>query len=319
MCPSATSPRSIRERLRRGAWCSIAARGSCRWRRRSIVTTSPDPAGSSTIPRRSGATFSRSSTRRWPRPSSHPLTSARSGSQTSARRRCCGTAGPGRRFTTRSSGRTRAPTQLRRELAGDAGQTASASTTGLPLATYFSGPKVRWLLDRVPGLRERAEEGEVAVRHDRHVADLEPVAARHVTDVTNASRTMLMDLDTLRLGRRAAGGDRRPAGDAAGDPPVGRDLRRGRRAAGGRPGRAALGDQHAALVGQTCFDPAMRSAPMAPAASCSQYRRGAGRARDSGLLSTSDTSSASASRRTRWRARSPSPARWCSGFATTSG
>ena len=93
--------------------------------------------------------------------------------------------------------------QLCRELAGDAGQDRFREKTGLPLATYFSGPKVRWLLDRVPGLRERAEEGEVLFGTiDSWL--IWNLCGRHVTDVTNASRTMLMDLNTLRVGRRAA-------------------------------------------------------------------------------------------------------------------
>ena len=73
--------------------------------------------------------------------------------------------------------------QLCRELAGDAGQNRFREKTGLPLATYFSGPKVRWLLDRVPGLRERAEEGEVLFGTiDSWL--IWNLCGRHVTDVT---------------------------------------------------------------------------------------------------------------------------------------
>jgi glycerol kinase len=73
--------------------------------------------------------------------------------------------------------------------------------TGLPLATYFSASKIRWLLDHVPGLRAAAERGEVlcgtidswVIWNQTGGAD----GGHHITDVTNASRTQLMDLDTL--------------------------------------------------------------------------------------------------------------------------
>ncbi len=68
--------------------------------------------------------------------------------------------------------------------------------TGLPLATYFSGPKLSWLLDELPGARARAEAGELAAGTiDSWLAW--NLAGVHVTDVTNASRTLLMDLRTL--------------------------------------------------------------------------------------------------------------------------
>ena len=241
MCtePGATSPRSIRERLRRDAWCSTGARGSCRWRRRSTTTTSRDRGGSSTIPRRSGATCSRSSARRWRRPSSRRPTSARSGSPTSARRRCCGIARPGRRCTTRSTGRTPAPTSCAASSSRERGQDRFREKTGLPLATYFSGPKVRWLLDQRPGPARARRGGRGAVRHDRLVADLEPVRPpRHRRDQRQphdadgpATRREWDDELLTAMGV--------PAGDAPGDPPVVGDLRRGGRAAGGRAGRLA--------------------------------------------------------------------------------
>ena len=144
--------------------------------------------------------------------------------------------------------------QLCRELAGDAGQNRFREKTGLPLATYFSGPKVRWLLDRVPGLRERAEEGEVLFgTMDTWL--IWNLCGRHVTDVTNASRTMLMDLksrewdDELLSAMgipRAMLPEIRPSAEIYGE--AGAPL-------AGVPVASLLGDQHAALVGQTCFDP----------------------------------------------------------------
>jgi glycerol kinase len=144
--------------------------------------------------------------------------------------------------------------QLCRELAGDAGQNRFREKTGLPLATYFSGPKVRWLLDRVPGLRERAEEGEVLFGTiDTWL--IWNLCGRHVTDVTNASRTMLMDLNTREWDDellsaigvpRAMLPEIRPSAEIYGE--AGAPL-------AGVPVASLLGDQHAALVGQTCFDP----------------------------------------------------------------
>ena len=88
------------------------------------------------------------------------------------------------------------------ELAGDVGPERFKAVTGLPLATYFAGPKVRWILDNVDGARARAEAGELLcgtidswlLWNLTGGADDDGI---HVTDVTNASRTLLMDLRTL--------------------------------------------------------------------------------------------------------------------------
>jgi glycerol kinase len=143
--------------------------------------------------------------------------------------------------------------QLCRELSRDGGQQRFREKTGLPIATYFSGPKVRWLLDRVPGLRERAEEGEVLFGTiDSWL--IWNLCGRHVTDVTNASRTMLMDLRTRMWDDelldaigvpRAMLPEIRPSSEIYGE--AGAPLT-------GVPVASLLGDQHAALVGQTCFD-----------------------------------------------------------------
>ena len=80
--------------------------------------------------------------------------------------------------------------------AAEGGQDRFRAKTGLPLATYFSGLKLRWLLDNVPGARARAEQGELLFGTvDSWLAW--HLTGRHVTDVTNASRTQLMDLSTL--------------------------------------------------------------------------------------------------------------------------
>jgi glycerol kinase len=82
------------------------------------------------------------------------------------------------------------------ELAKEGGQNRFQAKTGLPLATYFSGPKIKWILDNVPGVRLRAEKGELIFGNiDTWL--LWNMTGAHVTDVTNASRTLLMDLKTL--------------------------------------------------------------------------------------------------------------------------
>jgi glycerol kinase len=138
-----------------------------------------------------------------------------------------------------------------REL-GDADQLREA--TGLPLSTYFSGPKIRWILDNVEGARQRAENGELAFgTMDSWV--LWNLTGEHMTDVTNASRTLLMDLETLawhepslelmgipRSMLPSIKSSSEEYGEARGT------------AIGGTPLAGILGDQHAALFGQTCFE-----------------------------------------------------------------
>jgi glycerol kinase len=134
------------------------------------------------------------------------------------------------------------------------GQDRFRDLCGLPLATYFSGPKIRWILDSVDGVRARAEAGDVLFgTMDSWL--IWKLTGRHVTDVTNASRTMLMSLKTLDWDAslleaigvpRAMLPEIRPSseiyGEASGD-------------LAGVPVAAALGDQQAALFGQTCFAP----------------------------------------------------------------
>src|SRR5215210_4399002 len=87
------------------------------------------------------------------------------------------------------------------ELSRDCGKDRLRAKTGLPLASYFSGLKLKWLLDRVPDARAKAENGDALFGTiDSWLAwNLTggPAGGLHVTDVTNASRTQLMDLATL--------------------------------------------------------------------------------------------------------------------------
>ncbi len=132
--------------------------------------------------------------------------------------------------------------------------------TGLPVATYFAGPKIRWLLDNVEGARARAEAGELLFGTVDTWLIWHLTGGEHITDVTNASRTMLMDLTTLQWDDelleilqvpRAILPTIRPSSDPTGygytldtGPFQGKVMLSG-----------ALGDQQAATVGQTCFSP----------------------------------------------------------------
>lgn len=147
--------------------------------------------------------------------------------------------------------------ELVRELEQQPGAELVRERSGLPLATYFSAPSLRWMLDTVPGLRDRAERGDVlfGTMDTWLIWNLTGGVdgGAHVTDVTNASRTMLMNITTLDWDDdllsffdipRQMLPRIRPSTEIGGDT---------RRVVPGIPIAAALGDQHAALFGQTCF------------------------------------------------------------------
>ncbi len=143
------------------------------------------------------------------------------------------------------------------EFSRDGGQDRLRAKTGLPLATYFSGPKVKWILDNVEGTRAKAENGDLLFGNIDTwcIWNLTGGAngGVHITDVTNASRTLLMDLQTLDWDDeildlmgipRAMLPAIRPSSEVYGNA-VG-DLN-------GIPVAGDLGDQQAAIFGQTCF------------------------------------------------------------------
>jgi glycerol kinase len=127
--------------------------------------------------------------------------------------------------------------------------------TGLPLAPYFAGSKLAWLLDHVAGLRERAERGEVLFgTMDSWL--IWKLTGRHLTDVTNASRTLLMNLRTLDWDPEILAAVGIPAAmlpEIRSSAEVYGTVSEGPLA--GVPVASALGDQQAALFGQTCFEP----------------------------------------------------------------
>jgi glycerol kinase len=146
------------------------------------------------------------------------------------------------------------------ELAKTGGQDALRVQTGLPLATYFSGLKIRWILENVPGVRALAEAGEAIFGNIDTFLLWQltggPKGGIHVTDVTNASRTQLMNLETLTWDDEILSLFGIPA--AMLPRVVSSSEVYGHVAAGplaGVPLAGDLGDQQAALVGQTCFEP----------------------------------------------------------------
>ncbi|NJP06679.1 MAG: glycerol kinase GlpK [Chloroflexaceae bacterium] len=147
-----------------------------------------------------------------------------------------------------------------RQLAQEGGQDRFRAKTGLPLATYFSGPKVRWLLDTVEGLREDAERGDALFGTIDTFLGWQltggPQGGQHVTDVTNASRTMLMNLQTLDWDEEileVLAIPRQMLPKICASSEVYGEIRQPAVLAG-IPLAGMLGDQHGALVGQTCYD-----------------------------------------------------------------
>jgi len=146
--------------------------------------------------------------------------------------------------------------ELCERLGAGAGQDRFRAKTGLPLATYFSGPKVRWLLDSRPDLSERSRRGDLAFGTiDSWVLWQLTGGAVHATDVTNASRTMLMDLVALDWDEDMLGEVGVPAPMLPEIRPSVGPFGVGIGPLEGVPVTGILGDQQAALFGQTCFDP----------------------------------------------------------------
>jgi glycerol kinase len=146
------------------------------------------------------------------------------------------------------------------DFARDGGQDRFRAVTGLPLASYFSGLKLRWLLDNVPDARAKAEDGNVlfGTIDSWLVWRLTggPDGGAHLTDVTNASRTQLMSLETLEWDDdllETFGVPRCVLPEIVASSAVYAETRVSSLA--GVPIAGILGDQQAALVGQACFAP----------------------------------------------------------------
>ena len=140
------------------------------------------------------------------------------------------------------------------------GQDRFRAKTGLPLSTYFSALKLRWILQNVPGARQRAADGELLFGNvDTFLLwNLTggPKGGVHVTDVTNASRTQLLNIRSLNWDDELLAAfqipremlpEVRSSSEVYGSATLA--------VAAGVPISGILGDQQAALVGQTCFHP----------------------------------------------------------------
>jgi glycerol kinase len=143
------------------------------------------------------------------------------------------------------------------ELARDGGQDRFREKVGLPLATYFSGPKIKWMIDNVPGVREGAESGDIVFGNmDTWVVwNLTggPDGGVHVTDPTNASRTMLMDLATLDWDDEILDTMGVPRAMLPEIKSSSIEYAKAKGVLDGIPVAGILGDQQAAVFGQTCF------------------------------------------------------------------
>lgn len=145
------------------------------------------------------------------------------------------------------------------ELAQDGGMDRFRAKTGLPLATYFSGLKLRWLLNHVPGLREDALNGDALFgTMDTYISWQLTGGTEggiHITDVTNASRTQLMDLATCAWDDEILQVLSIPKAMLPEIKASSQVYGNSKGVLEGVPLAGILGDQQAALVGQTCFDP----------------------------------------------------------------
>ena len=144
------------------------------------------------------------------------------------------------------------------ELEKEGGQDRFRLKTGLPIATYFSGPKVRWILENVDGAREKAEAGELAFGNMDTWCIWNLTGGTdgglHITDVSNASRTMLMDLATLAWDDElcdAIGVPKSMLPEIRPSSAVYGEVKQG--AFSGVKVAGDLGDQQAATFGQTAF------------------------------------------------------------------
>ena len=150
-----------------------------------------------------------------------------------------------------------------KELAGDEGAEKYKEICGLPLATYFAGPKVKWILDNVEGAKEKAEAGDLLFgTTDTWVLWNMTGGTEggvHITDVTNASRTMLMDLKTLDWDENIASDMGIPMSMLPEIKSSSEVYGKGRRQGllTDVPIAGILGDQQAATFGQACFEVGM--------------------------------------------------------------
>jgi len=144
------------------------------------------------------------------------------------------------------------------QLAETGGQERFRASTGLPLATYFSGPKIKWMLDNIPGLRMDADAGQAIFGNIDSWLIWNLTGGKqkgiHATDVSNASRTLLMDLGTLTWNQEICSLLDIPVHSLPQIRPSSSRFGFCTELLEGVPITGVLGDQQAALFGQTCFN-----------------------------------------------------------------
>jgi glycerol kinase len=140
--------------------------------------------------------------------------------------------------------------------AAQGGRDMFRARTGLPMASYFSGLKLKWLLENAPDARAKAAKGDLLFGTIDCFLLWHLTGGLHVTDVTNASRTQLMNIESLEWDEEILGAFKIPRDvlpRIASSSEVYGDIEHG--PLKGVPIAGILGDQQAALVGQTCFQP----------------------------------------------------------------
>ena len=208
-------------------------------------------------------------------------------------------------------------------LAGEDGPDKYKDRVGLGLATYFAGPKVAWVLENVEGARERAEAGDLLMG----TMDTWTLwnltggvnGGVHATDVTNASRTMLMNIDTLDWNPEICADMGIPMSMLPEIRPSSGVFGYGRKNGllVDTPISGILGDQQAATFGQACFEKGQAKNTYGTGCFMLMNTGTTPVRSENGLLTTVCYQIGESRRSTPWRARSPWPARWCSGCATT--
>jgi glycerol kinase len=149
--------------------------------------------------------------------------------------------------------------QICQQLAGQVGQDRYRDKVGLPLSTYFSGPKMIWILKEIPLAQKMAEEGDLlfGTIDSWIIWNLTGGSdgGKHITDVTNASRTMLMNLSTLDWDEEILADFEIPLSSLPKICSSSQVYGSAKGALTGMKIAGILGDQQAALFGQTCFNP----------------------------------------------------------------
>ena len=251
-----------------------------------------------------------------------PATSPPSASPTSARPASSGTARPASPLHNALVWQDRRTAGVCDALKARGLEPYVKETTGLVIDAYFSGTKIAWVLDNVPGARARAERGELAAGTiDTWLIWNLTGGKVHVTDASNASRTLLFNIRTGEWDDRLLGRAERAARHAAARCATARRstaIPTRRCSAGPIPVASSVGDQQGALFGQSCFEPGMVKATYGTGGSL-MMNAGPHAAcrRNTGLLTTVAWRHRRQDWSTRWKGCCSPSGRSCNGCATS--